>query len=358
MDKNMKVGDYDQTPKKVVIVAINAHMLIVFAGPTDVFLNANIILQEYGIYNAYNVQVVAATADKKIDTGTGMTMVCEHTAMEIKDPIDTVIIAGNGARGANQPVLEDFYDWLAARDEHNTRRIAAICGGVFALAKAGLLNGRKATTHWQHAEKLNREYPEIQVNSDPIYKRDGHVYTAGGGSSGIDLALAMVEQDYGKEIAGRVAKRIVFYLNRPGYQAQFGNLLPVYEPQHIAQKAKAWLNDHLHEKLDINQVAEHMHMSTRNFTRVFSKQTGMPPAKFIEKLRVEAARKYLEDTDISIERVSEQCGLGGLVNMRRTFLRHLNTTPSDYRRSFRTSVTETGLDDLFSSDSRFSADTA
>lgn len=318
-------------------------MLVVFAGPTDVFFNANKILQDLDMPGGYDVIVAAATADKKVDTGAGMSIVCQYTAMDIKTPIDTLIIAGNDSREASQPGLKDFYNWLSARNEHNTRRIASVCGGAFALAKAGILNGRKATTHWQQAEKLLREYPEVEVNSDPMYTQDGYVYTSAGGSSGIDLALAMVEQDYGKDIAGRLAKRIVFYLNRPGYQAQFGNLLPAYTSQHIAQKTQIWLNEHLHEKLDINQVASHMNMSTRNFTRVFSKQTGMPPAKFIEKLRVEAARKYLEDTDISIERIAERCGLGGLVSMRRTFLRHLMVTPSDYRRSFRTAWKEAEL---------------
>lgn len=341
--KDNKEVDRHQKRKQVVIVTVSSNMLVIFAGPTDVFSGANKILQDLDAPGGYDVTVVAATADKKVETGTGMSIVCQHTAMEIQTPIDTLIIAGNDSREASQPALKDFYNWLSARDARNTRRIASVCGGAFALAKAGILNGRKATTHWQLAEKLVREYPTVNVNSDPMYTQDGHVYTAAGGSSGIDLSLAMVEQDYGKEVAGRVAKRMVFYLNRPGYQAQFGNLLPAFNAQHIAQKTQTWLSKHLHEKLDVDQVANHMNMSTRNFTRVFSKQTGMPPAKFIEKLRVEAARKYLEDTDISIERIAERCGLGGLVSMRRIFLRHLMTTPSDYRRSFRTARKETAL---------------
>lgn len=338
-----KAVDNRQKRKQVVIVTISSSMLVIFAGPTDVFFNANKILQNLDVQGGYDVTVVTATADKKVKTGTGMSIVCEHSAMEIQTAIDTLIIAGYDSREVGQPALKDFYNWLSTRNACNTRRIASVCGGAFTLAKAGILNGRKATTHWELAEKLVKEYPTVKVNSDPMYTRDGHVYTAAGGSSGIDLALAMVEQDYGKDVAGRVAKRLVFYLNRPGYQAQYGNLLPVFSDQHIAQKTQTWLSEHLHEKLDVDQVANHMNMSTRNFTRVFSKQTGIPPAKFIEKLRVEAARKYLEDTDISIERIAELCGLGGLVSMRRTFLRHLMTTPSDYRRSFKTAWKETDL---------------
>lgn len=337
MAKPNDAGNSPQQRKQVVIVTISSNMLVVLAGPTDVFFIANKILQDRG-EGGYDVVVAAATADKRIDSGTGMSIVCQQSAMEINTPIDTLIIGGVDLRDSSQPTLKDFYNWLSTRNEYNTRRIASICSGTFALAKAGILNGRKATTHWHYAEKLKMEYPKVQVNSDPMHIQDGYVYTSAGGSSGIDLALAMVEQDYGKEIAGTVAKRMVFFLNRPGFQAQYGNLLPAYEPQHIAQKMQPWLSEHLHEKLDVNQLAEHMNMSTRNFTRVFTKQTGMPPAKFIEKLRVETARKYLEDTDLSIERIAELCGLGGLVSMRRTFLRHLMTTPSDYRRSFRTSL--------------------
>ncbi len=325
---------------------MTGNMLLDFAGPTDVFFNANKCLLDCGIDAGYDVLVVAAAADKKVDTETGMTIVCQHAAMDIKTPIDTLIIAGNDFREAREPALIDFFAWLSARDQHNTRRIASVCGGAFALAKAGILNGRRATTHWELSEKLRESYPAVRVDTNPLFTNDGHVYTSAGVSSGIDLALALVEQDHGKDVAIRVARKIVFYLRRPGFQAQFGNLLPVYAHEHIAHKAQTWLSEHLHEKLDISQVADHMHMSTRHFTRVFHQQTGMPPAKFIEKLRIETARKFLEDTDIPLERIAEQCGLGGLVSMRRTFLRHLLTTPSDYRRSFRTSLKDAGMSDL------------
>lgn len=188
----------------------------------------------------------------------------------------------------------------------------------------------------------------MDVNSDPFFTGDGFIYTSAGVSSGIDLALAMVEQDYSKDIAIRVARKLVFYLSRPGFQAQFGNLLPAYESEHIGKRTQNWLSEHLHEKLDVARIADHMNMSTRNFTRVFHRETGMPPARFVEKLRIEAARKYLEDTDMSLEQIAEQCGLGGLVSMRRTFLRHLNTTPSDYRRAFKTSLKDSGIANLLS----------
>jgi len=346
MDLGVESGSHLESKKQIVIVAMTGNMLLDFAGPADVFTNADKCLQNLGYCNGYNVRIAAPTSTKKVSSITGIDIVCQYCAEDITGCIDTLVIAGNNFKENDQEALSGFYNWLCTRTEHNTRRIASVCGGAFALAKAGILNGRKATTHWELSEKLKKNYPDIAVNANPFFTSDGHVYTSAGVSSGIDLALAMVEEDHGKDIAIRVARKLVFYLSRPGFQAQFGNLLPVYERGHIAQRMQGWLQEHLHETLDVGTIAGHMNMSTRNFTRVFTKQTGMPPAKFIEKLRVETARKLLEDTDAALERIAEQCGLGSLVSMRRTFLRHLMTTPSDYRRVFRTALKDAGIDDL------------
>jgi transcriptional regulator GlxA family with amidase domain len=332
--------------KSVVIVAMSGNTLLNFSGPTDVFINADKCLRSSGSVSGYDVVVVSPTTDKKVKTASGMEIHCEHCAMDITTPIDTLIIAGNDFQGLARPELAPFFDWLSSIDEHNTRRVASVCGGAFALAEAGLLNGRKATTHWELSERLKKNYPLVQVDSSAFFINDGYVYTSGGVSSGIDLALALVEEDHGKDIAIKVARKLVFYLSRPGFQTQFGNLLPPYESSNIAGKLQDWFKEHLPEPLDVSRVADYLNMSTRNFTRVFHKQAGMPPAKFIEKLRVETARKYLEDTDVSLEKIAEKCGLGNLISMRRTFLRHLMTTPSDYRRTFRTSLKDTGMEDL------------
>jgi len=323
--------------KQIVIVATAGNTLINFAGPADVFTHADKFLNLSGSTMGYNVLIVAPTTNKKIISPTGIEITCQFCAMEIKTPIDTLIIAGNDFQALKHPEYDDFFTWLSSLNENNTRRIGSICGGAFALARAGILNGRKATTHWNLSERLKKEYPLIDVDSNAFHTRDGHIYTSGGVTSGIDLALALVEEDHGKDIAIQVARKLVFYLNRPGFQIQFANLLPVYESSNIACKLQDWFMENLHEPLDVARIAGHLNMSPRNFTRVFHKQTGVPPAKFIEKLRVETARKYLENTDMSIEGVAEKCGLGGLVSMRRIFLRHLMTTPSDYRRTFRTS---------------------
>ena len=325
---------------------MSGNTLINFAGPADVFTHADKILGSYDSKKGYDVLIVSPTADKKIINSTGIEISCTHSAMEVKMPVDTLIVSSNDFQNSNSPEYNDFFDWLSTINENNARRIGSVCGGAFALARAGILNGKKATTHWDLSERLKKEYPLIDVNTNAFYTTDGHIYTSGGVSSGIDLALALVEEDHGKDVAIQVARKLVFYLSRPGFQVQFGNLLPVYESSNIAQKLHGWVSENLHEPLDVASIAGHLNMSPRNFTRVFHKQTGLPPAKFIEKLRVETARKYLEDTDTPLEIIAEKCGLGGLVSMRRTFLRHLMTTPSDYRRAFRTSLKSTVVNDI------------
>ena len=332
--------------KLVVIVAMSGNMLLDFSGPTDVFTNADKVLSFSGSKKGYDVLIVSPTRNRKIISPTGLEIICPYSAMEITRPIDTLIVAGNGFQTLKNPEYDDFCNWLTAMHPKNTRRIGSVCGGAFALARAGLLNGKNATTHWDLSEKLKKEFPLIHVNSNAFYTIDGNIYTSGGVSSGIDLALALVEEDHGKDIAIKVARKLVFYLSRPGFQVQFANLLPVYESSNIAGKLSNWCIENLDEPLDLVRIAGYLNMSPRNFTRVFHKQTGLSPAKFIEKLRVETARKYLEDTDMPLERIAEKCGLGGLVSMRRIFLRHLMTTPSDYRRAFRTSLKAAGVGEL------------
>lgn len=329
-----------QTKKQIVIVAMTGHMLLDFAGPADVFNNANTILELKGRTDGYQVLVASPNSNKQVTNSVGIEITCKYSVMEINTRIDTLLIAGsNGIQNLDDPAYKEFYTWLSERNQQ-TRRVGSICAGAFVLAKAGLLDGKRATTHWDRSELLQKSYPQIEVDSSPFYINDGRIYTSGGVSSGIDLALALVEEDHGKDIAMQVARRLVFYLSRPGFQVQFGNLLRAYDHHSIAEKLRPWMIEHLHEPLDIVRIADHVNMSPRNFTRVFHKQTGMPPAKYVEKLRVEAARKYLEDTDISLEQIARECGLGGLVSMRRTFLRHLMVIPSDYRRAFRTSLAE------------------
>lgn len=323
---------------RVVIVMMSGGFLLNVAGPADVFNFADKILRRSGSSQGYEVIIVSPTRGGGTICRSGIEISCKYSAMDLRGPIDTLLVAGNDFAHFEDPDYAEFYEWLSRLEARKTRRIGSVCGGAFVLAKAGLLNDRRATTHWDLCERLKNNYPRVKVDANAFYTQDGPIYTSGGVTSGIDLALALVEQDHGRDIASEIARKLVVFLSRPGCQIQFGNLLPVFETASLAEKIRPWLSEHLHERLDVVRMATQLSMSPRNFTRVFHKQTGFSPAKYVEKLRIESARKYLEDTDISLERIAERCGLGGLVSMRRVFLRNLKTTPSDYRHAFRTSM--------------------
>jgi len=280
--------------KKVAIVVMSGNLLMDFAGPADVFHHAN------RLRNIYDILLVSPVAGAVISTG-GI-RINFLSLKDLGEGIDTLLITGN----APQANFEEFYTWLASTHSH-IRRIGVIGVGMTILERSGL--------------KPDRNF---------FHTRDGQLYTSGGVSSGIDLALAMVEEDCGRGVAADIARKLIFfYLNRPPYQVQFGNLVDT-SPLAISLKEK--LAGRLHEQLDVGRLAEKMNMSSRNFTRVFTRQTGISPAKFIEKLRVEQARLYVEQSDEPLEEIALRCGLGGLVSMRRLFLRHLMVSPSDYRR--------------------------
>lgn len=307
--------------------------LLDLAGPCDVFAAADKILNGNG---GYDIILASPVNSKKINTKAGIEVTCQATVSSITRRIDTVIIAG-----FSMPLLENgdrFFQWLK-RVYPTVNRIGSVCVGAYALAEAGILNGKKATTHWEYSQQFQQRYPLVQVDTDPFFTRDTNVYTSGGVSSGIDLALALVEEDHGRDIALQVARKLILHLKRPGYQSQFSKVLEIHRLENsIGGKLYAWMIRHLEDDLSIDTLAQHSNMSVRNFARVFQKETGITPAKFVEKVRVEVARRYLEDSDLSIDQIGAKCGLGGLISMRRTFIRHMNVSPSDYRRTFRTSL--------------------
>lgn len=323
-----------RTKKKlIVVVPMPGIFLLDVAGPTDVFAAADKILDGNG---GYEILLASPLNTKRIPTKSSVDLYCKVSITAITQPIDTLIIAG-----FSMPMLENgtrFFQWLK-EIYPKVNRICSICVGAYALAEAGILDGKQATTHWEYSQQFQQRYPGIKVDTDPFFTRDTNVYTSGGVSSGIDLALALVEEDHGQELALQIARKLILHLKRPGYQAQFSRLLEIHRLENsIGGKLYTWMLRHLKEDLSIEHLAQHSHMSVRNFTRVFLKETGVTPAKFVEKVRVEATRRYLEDSDLSIDQIAEKCGLGGLISMRRTFIRHMNVSPSDYRRSFRTSL--------------------
>ena len=326
----------DKTKHIVIIAPPNTSILDV-AGPLEVFSKATDYMNMY-IENrteTYTLHVISTQSSKIVTTSSGLPIVCEGSVKSINYEVDTVLVSGIPNAPENM-VDQETLNWL--KEHSNTiRRVGSICAGAFILAEAGILNGKRATTHWRVCDKLARYYPEVKVESDPIFVKDGNVYTSAGISTGMDLSLAMVEEDYGKDIALSVARQLVLYLKRPGNQSQFSIVLTHqkvdYQP---IREMQEWIIEHLNEELNVEILAEKAAMSPRNFARVFLRESGITPAKYIEKLRVETARRRLEETRLSLDEISNECGVGNADTLRRLFLRHLKTTPSDYRRSFTT----------------------
>ncbi|HKJ41826.1 MAG TPA: GlxA family transcriptional regulator [Sunxiuqinia sp.] len=328
-----------QEAKHIVILAPQQTSILDVAGPVDVFGRANIQLKNNHTTSpdAYQIHVVALDDQQQVITSTGLPIITEGSFRSISYPIDTLLVAGY----PNIPEVREnkvALNWLRANWQ-NIRRVGSVCAGAFMLANAGILNGKKATTHWQLCAKMTHDYPEIEVDPDPIFVKDGSVYTSAGISAGMDLALAMVEEDFGRELALQVARTLVLYLKRPGNQSQFSVALNHQEVDYQPiQELLDWIPEHLNDKLNVEQMAEQVAMSPRNFARVFYRETGITPAKYLEKLRVETARRRLEESNLTLEEISGECGLGSADTLRRIFLRHFKTTPADYRRSFKSAL--------------------
>jgi transcriptional regulator GlxA family with amidase domain len=307
------------------------------AGPLEVFSKTGDYIRQFmpSATGSYTTHVLSFDSVTTVKTSAGLPIICEGDIDSIDYPVDTVLVAGNAP---NDQVPQKVLDWLSANVD-KIRRVGSICAGAFVLAKAGILNGRRATTHWMVCDKLARLYPEINVESDQIFVKDGNVYTSAGISTGMDLSLAMVEEDFGRDIAVGTARRLVLYLKRPGNQSQFSNILNYQNVDYKPIKdVQDWVVDHLDEELTVEMMAEKAMMSPRNFARVFLRETGTTPAKYIEKLRLENARRRLEETRLTIDEISTECGIGNADGLRRLFIRHLKTTPSDYRKSFTTAL--------------------
>jgi transcriptional regulator GlxA family with amidase domain len=244
---------------------------------------------------------------------------------------DTLLVAGGIVIEPSSPRLLD----LLRRALPRTRRVASICTGAFILAEAGLLDGRRATTHWLYARELQTRYPRVTVDADRIFVRDGSVWTSAGMTAGIDLALAMVEEDLGPELARQVARSLVVFHRRGGGQSQFSTLLELEPKSDRIQRSLAYARQNLRGRLSLEQLAGVAHLSPRQFTRAFRAETGQSPAKAIENLRVEAARIMLEDEAHSVEDVAQLTGFGDRERMRRSFMRNLGQPPLSIRRAGR-----------------------
>jgi transcriptional regulator GlxA family with amidase domain len=316
------------------VLAYPAVQLLDVTGPIQVFASANDHVTATGGARPYMLRVVAqggqggtgsVTASAGLELATG-------PLPPIGEALDTLLVAGGeGAEAAAaDPAL---VDWVRDRATQ-ARRVASVCTGAFVLAAAGVLDGRRAATHWMYCAKLAHRFPAVRVEPDPIFVCDGPVWTSAGVTAGIDLALALVEEDLGRSVALAVARYLVVFFKRPGGQAQFSAALSLQTADDKFGGLHDWINEHLADDLSLPVLADQAGMSERSFSRHYAEATGQTPARAIEHLRVEAARRLLSESRLPVKRIAQRCGFGSEETMRRSFLRLLAVTPQDYRARF------------------------
>jgi transcriptional regulator GlxA family with amidase domain len=320
--------------RHVAMVAFPGANAVDVIGPLEVFASASALATRGSSRPpAYTTEVVAPVAGP-VATQSGIAVVAQRALGAVRGGVDTLLVAGGlGTRTAlDDRTLIGRIRRLAPR----VRRLGSVCSGSFLLAEAGLLDGRRATTHWMWCDSLAQRYPRVRVDPDPIFVRDGNVWTSAGVTAGMDLALALVEDDLGREIALHTARQMVLFLRRPGGQSQFSAQLATQAAdRQPLRELQAWVVDHPEADCSVPALAQRVAMSPRNFARVFLRQIGLTPAQYVEKVRVEAARRRLEDSTDGVDAIAARCGFGTAETMRRTFLRHVRVAPSDYRTRFR-----------------------
>jgi transcriptional regulator GlxA family with amidase domain len=319
-----------------VFVAAPGTEILDLVGPLQVFARAAEMFgkQNPGSPPIYSVEVITTSPRRSFVTNCGLRITAHKTFREVVGKIDTLLIAGGSAieRDEINPEVVRWLRKIAGR----VRRICSVCTGAMLLARAGLLNGRQATTHWNWCEILIKRAPRAAVDPNPIFIRDGNVYTSAGVTAGMDLALALVEEDHGSRLALQVARNLVLYLRRPGGQSQFSAALSLQlTDRKPLRELESWVLDNLNKALTVPVLAARVAMSPRNFARVFTNEMKTTPAKFVERLRVEAARRRLEESQNSMETIAGECGFGNVNSMRNVFQRALKIAPGQYRHHFR-----------------------
>jgi transcriptional regulator GlxA family with amidase domain len=311
----------------VAILAMPGVQLLDVSGPLDVFAEANIQADR----TAYRLLVIGS-GPGEIRCSSGVRLLADREiGDELTGQIDTLLIAGR-PNAADEQAPPAVIDWLQ-RTAPRTRRFGSVCSGAFPLAAAGLLDGRRVTTHWAVARQLAQRYPLITVDEDAIHVRDGKVRTAAGVTAGLDLALALVEEDFGRDIAMRVASQLVMFFKRPGGQLQFsrkGGAIP--QGRAALQEIQRWIAANPALDHSVAALAKRMELSPRHFARLFRNEIGVTPATWVETVRVEAARRLLEDGHEAPKQVAAHCGFADADVLRRAFARHLGVTPAEYRK--------------------------
>ena len=324
-------------PLRIVVVAAPTTEALDVVGALDVLTHANNTLRSRGRREPGYLVEIVATRPGLITRWSGFDMVARRAYQDVGGRIDTLIL---GAADDPNTLTEDvqLVAWLR-RMAPRTRRIAALCTGSFLLAEAGILDGRRATTHWTCCGELARRYPRASIDPEPIFVRDRNVYTSAGAAASMDLVLALVEEDFGARVALAVASNLVLFLKRPGGQAQFSTQLTsqLAERQPL-RDLQAWIIEHPGDDLSVPALARRVAMSPRNFARVFAREVGETPARWVERARVEAARRLLEESDAGVEAVAARCGFGTAESLRRAFLRCVRVSPAAYRSRFRSAA--------------------
>jgi transcriptional regulator GlxA family with amidase domain len=312
--------------QRILLAAFPGVQMLDVTGPMEVFS----IATRQG-HASYELSVVARD-EAPLPASSGLRLLPDGGLRNVRD-LDTLLIpGGQGTREALKD--EALIRWIQ-RTAKRARRVTSVCTGAFLLAEAGLLDGRRATTHWSACNALRRRYPRITVEDDPIFVRDANVWTSAGVTAGMDLALALVEEDAGREAALEVARQLVLFVRRPGGQAQFSAQLAADTAEREPlRELQGWIADHLTDDLSVEALAERAHMSPRNFARAFKQEIGMTPAAYVERARVERAQQALQATQAPVSLVARRSGFGTAGTMRRAFQRRTGVTPVDYRNRF------------------------
>ncbi|WP_457967893.1 GlxA family transcriptional regulator [Pseudomonas sp. R4-84] len=316
------------TPKSIHVLAFANVQVLDVTGPLQVFASANDLVRGQGLPAPYAPTVVAAGGGAVMSSA-GLALMAEPLPNAVSD---TLLIAGGWGvyEAAEDPALVAWVKHQGMR----SRRVASVCTGAFLLAASGWLDGRRVATHWTRCEQLAQQHPQLRVEPNPIFIKDGPVWTSAGVTAGIDLALALVEEDLGRAMALEVARHLVVFLKRPGGQSQFSATLALQKQGGRFDKLHAWIAENLTRDLGLSSLAAEAGMSERSFVRHYRAETGQTPARAVELIRVETARRLLADSAVPVKRVALQCGFGSEETLRRSFLRAVGVTPQAYRERF------------------------
>jgi transcriptional regulator GlxA family with amidase domain len=319
--------------RQVAILAYPGVQSLDVTGPLEVFAGAQELVAATGRFErGYEIRILSRDG-APLRTSSGLTVTPHLSLEDAPAALDTLIVAGGpGCMEAARD--RALIDWISEAAS-TARRTASVCTGAFLLARAGLLDGRRAATHWSAAKELARLHPAVHVDPDPIFLRDGHIWTSAGVTTGMDLALALVEEDMDRDAALLIARHLVLFLRRPGNQSQFSATLAAQQPEREPlREVQRFVLENVAGDLSVEAMAARAHMSPRHFARAFRAETGITPARYVERVRLETARRRLEDTADPVTAVAAASGFGTAETMRRAFLRGLEVGPAEYRRRF------------------------